>query len=42
MLGNTDIEKLKFHYHKNLILVDDGNIDKILIFHKVSCRKGYK
>ena len=29
------IEKHKFHYHKNPVLMDDVDIDKILISNKV-------
>ena len=32
---DTEIEKYKFHHHKNAILIDDVNIDKILITSKV-------
>ena len=37
MFGYTEIEKCKFCYHKNLILIDDLDIDEILISNKVSC-----
>ena len=41
--GDPDIEKHKFHYHKNLISIDDVDIDKILISNKISCsRNGFK
>ena len=41
--GDPDIEKYKFHYHKNLISIDDVDIDKILISNKISCsRNGFK
>ena len=36
MLDDTEIEKCKFHYYKKPITVDDANIDKILIYIKVS------
>ena len=36
------IEKSKFHYHKNPILTDDIDIEKILITNKMSCKRGYK
>ena len=29
--GNVKIEKLKFHHRKNLILLEDGDIDNTLI-----------
>ena len=38
----TEIEKRKFHYHKNPILIDDVVIDKIPIPSKVrSVEKNY-
>ena len=30
-----DTEKHKFHYHKDLILIDDADINKILVSNKV-------
>ena len=29
--GNTEIEKQKFHYHKNLILLEDSDINNIQV-----------
>ena len=37
---DIEIEKLKFHHNKNPILMDDMNINKILISHKVYYKKG--
>ena len=37
--GETDIEKHKFHGHKNPILVYDVDINKILVSNKVSFGK---
>ena len=37
---DIEIEKLKFHHNKNPILMDDININKILISHKVYYKKG--
>ena len=34
--GDTEIEKHKFHCHKNPSLIDDPDIDKILISNKIS------
>ena len=34
--GDTEIEKPKFHCHKNPSLIDDPDIDKILISNKIS------
>ena len=43
MLGDNRINKHKFHYDKNPVLIDDVNIDKILLSNKVSfSKKGYK
>ena len=40
---NIKIGKLKFHYRKNQIWINDVDIDKILISNKVSFGKnGYK
>ena len=42
IFGDIGIDKSKFHYHKNPILIDHL-IDKILISNKVSFgKKGYK
>ena len=37
--GDIEIEKRKFHRHKNLILINDVDIDKIYLSNKVSCKK---
>ena len=40
--GSTEIEKHKFHYHKNLILLEDADIDNILISNLIySSEKNY-
>lgn len=36
LFANTGIDKRKCHYHKNLIFIDDVDIDKIFISYKVS------
>ena len=36
---DTEIKKHKFHYHKNPILIDDVDINKIIVSNKVSFRK---
>ena len=33
---DIEMEKQKFHYYKNPILINDADIDKILISNKVS------
>ena len=33
-LGDPKITKHKFHHHKNLILIDDEDIDKIIASNK--------
>ena len=33
------IKKPKFHYHKNPILTDDIDIEKILMTNKMFCKK---
>ena len=35
-LGDIEIERCKFHYYKNSILIDDVDINKILISIKLS------
>ena len=41
--GNTETEKHKFHQHKSHILINSIDINKIVVFNKVSFgRKGYK
>ena len=32
--GNTEVEKHRFHQHKNPILIYDVNIDRIVVFNK--------
>lgn len=39
---DIEIEKLKFHHNKNSILMDDININKILISHKICYKKRHK
>ena len=34
-----EIEKRKFYRHKNLILINDVDIDKIYLSNEVSCKK---
>ena len=34
--GDTEIEKQKFHNHKNPILIDDVDINKIMTSSEVS------
>ena len=41
MFDGIEIEKRKFHYYNNAIMIDDVDIDK-MISNKVSCRKGCK
>ena len=41
--GDTEIGKHIFHYRKNLISIDDVDIDKILISSNISfCKKSFK
>ena len=41
--GDTEIEKQKFHNHKNPILIDDVDINKIMTSSEVlSGKKGFK
>ena len=43
VLENIEIEKQKFHYHKNTILIYDVDINKILASTKVPCgKKGFQ
>ena len=43
VLDNIEIEKPKFHYHKNTILIYDIDINKILASTKVPCgKKGFQ
>ena len=43
IFGNITIKNCKFHYYKNLILIDGVDINKILISNKVSSsKKNYK
>ena len=37
--GDTEIERHKFHCHKNLILIDDAYINKITVSNKISFGK---
>ena len=39
MFGNIAIENCKFHCYKNLILIDELDINKLLISDKVSSSK---
>ena len=38
-LGDTKIEKSRFHSYKNPIQIDDADIDKIVISNRISFRK---
>ena len=41
--GDTEIEKHKFHNHKNLIPIYDVDINKIIVSNRVSFgKKGFK
>ena len=40
--GNIEIEKRKFHHYKNLILLEDVDIDKIQVLVVFSGEKDYK
>ena len=41
--GDTEIEKHKFHEHKNAILINNINIKKKIVSNKISpCKKGFK
>ena len=41
--GNTEIERHKFHFHKNPTLIDDTDINKIVVSNKFSfSKKGFK
>ena len=40
--GNIEIEKLKFHHCKNLISLEDVDIDKIQVLVVFSGEKDYK
>ena len=43
MFDDTEIEKHKFTYHKNLILIYDIDINKIIVSNKVSFgERGFK
>ena len=43
MLSDIEIEKQKFHTHKNLISIYEVNIDRILVSNKVRFgKKGFK
>ena len=43
MFGNTEIEKRKFHHCKNIILLEDLDIDKIQVSSMASSgEKKYK
>ena len=43
MFGNTEIEKQKFHHCKNIILLEDLDIDKIRVSSMASSgEKKYK
>ena len=43
MLGDTEIEKQKFHYHKKPVLIEDVDINKIITLSKVSFgKKGFR
>ena len=41
MLGHTEMEKRKPHYHKNPILIGVVEIDKILISQKIYFGRNY-
>ena len=41
--GNIEVEKQKFHQHKNPISIYNVNIDRIAVSYKVLCSKnGFK
>ena len=40
--GDIEIENWKFHNSKNAILMNNVDIDKIIVYNKVSCKKGLK
>ena len=41
--GDTEIEKHKFHQHKNPVSINNININKKVLSNKVSfCKKGFK
>ena len=41
--GDTDIQKYKFHQHKSPILINNIDVNKIVVFNKVSFdKKGLK
>ena len=40
--GNTEVEKQKFHQHKNLILIHDVNIDRIVVSKVPFGKKDFK
>ena len=43
MFGNIEIEKNKFYQHVNPIFLTDVDIEKALVFHKISFgEKNYK
>ena len=37
--GDTEIENQKFHYHKNPIFLYDADINKTIVYNKVSFGK---
>ena len=39
MFDDIEIEKHKFHYYKNPVLIDDVDINKIVVSNKVTFRK---
>ena len=43
IFGDIKMDKSKFHYPKNLVLIDELYIEKVLIFNKVYFgKKGYE
>ena len=39
VFADIDIDKLKFHHHKNPIMIDDVDVDDILISNKAKLAK---
>ena len=37
--SNTEIEKHKFHYHKNPILIDDIDVNEVILSDKAFFRR---
>ena len=43
VFANIGINKLKFHHHKNPLMIDDVDTDNILVSNKASSyKKGWK